>query len=251
MKSAMGGTLEHNGASRRRLGTHQSQRTRLNLDPLRPLSKRVHKTYLARLALAKRLQGRSLFWNGALVSLTLASTIASVGLLFNRALYGAQGGVVLVIMSVFVLVASLMVANARYSTRTLSAFNVYRELQRSSGVLWARVEGPFVRPVKAQRLHEQADTQYQVLLDNSENHSQGDYAAAITLKLATKARVERDRLDAERGKEDWALELVSLGEFARLSAHRIGRTLMTSIPCLLIAASAAFVVPTIVWLFGG
>jgi hypothetical protein len=250
MKSVQRVTTEHNGASRRRPGLARSKMARINRDPLRPIAKRVHVTYLARLALAKRLQSRAVFWNGALVALSLSSLIGSIGLLLNSGLYGPNGRVIMVVIGVFLLVSSLMVANARYSSRSHAAFEVYRNMQRSSSFLWAHVYGSFVKKRKAARLRAEAELEYQRWLDQSENHSQGDYASAIRIRLRTRRRVESNRIAEVNGAEDHNSKLYPFGEFSVLWGHRVGRLIGTLMPCLLIIAAGLFALPTVFWMFG-
>lgn len=251
MNSVKGASSDHDGANRRRPGPQSHDQTRFSEEPLRSLANRVYLTYHVRLAMAKRLQVRGLFWDSALVALSLSTLIGSIGLLLKADLYGPNGQVIFVVISVFMLVSSLMVASARYVSRSRSAFDAYRELQRISSSLWANVNGPEVKTGKAKKLHAEADLQYQRCLDQSDNHSQGDFASAVRVRLSRRKGSKSTEAAGHDGVADWDLRFYPFGQFSMLWAHRFGRQVVTLIPCFLVVAAMAFSLPMIFWMIRG
>jgi hypothetical protein len=231
-------TSDHNDASRRRPGHHLSTISKMD-----ELARRVERTYLSRLKMAERLQARGGYWTGALVALTLSSTIASIALLFDAHLYGAHGEVLLVLVGVFVLVASLVIANANYTSRAHRGFETYRKLQRLSVKIDVRAHELSRWTSKSRSAYAAFDAEYQDILDNSDNHSGADFAIAIRSRLVSKAN-PNTTLSA---REDF----VSKRTFTYRMAIVTGSRLITTFPLLLATAACAFVVPVVIWVIRG
>jgi hypothetical protein len=144
------------------------------MDELDRLADRSYKTYLARLKASERLQARQRAWNASLLALSIATTVAAIGLLSDGKMYGNAGPTVLVCVSVLALIASLVAAGLNYGVRSRDMFMNYRAVQRLS------VEAETLRTKK----HVSADVvqaiseRYDNLLDESENHTSADYKRA-------------------------------------------------------------------------
>ena len=174
-------TPEHDDVNRRRPGTRFEA---LGAEaPLSVLSRKVERTYLTRLQMARRLQNRGSNWNSALVSLTVSSAIASTCLLIDGSLYGTRGSVLLVVLGIFILAASLMVANTDYANKSRHAFEIYRDIQRLSVKVDALSQNPPGRASKIWSIRNALDGEYQDVLDRSDNHAPADYAKAVRTRL--------------------------------------------------------------------
>ncbi|WP_284989491.1 SLATT domain-containing protein [Arthrobacter sp. efr-133-TYG-120] len=143
---------------------------------LQKLETRSYTSYKGRMYASQRLALRDKAWNTSLLSLTVATTIASVGLLANVRMYGDAGPALFVCLAVLSLVISLVVAGLNYGARSRDLFNNYRRLQRlSSEVELLRLSDENPSDVQARALL----NRYNDLLDESENHNQSDYQRAI------------------------------------------------------------------------
>lgn len=144
-------------------------------DWFQTLEDRSYTTYKARLAAAARLRHLDTAWNLALIALSTATVIAAVGIMVSPALYGAEGELLLAVISIATLVTSLIVAGARFGARSRDMTVSYRRLQRFS-VDIERLRLTNAGPLSQERLNELSD-RYQDLLDAAENHSDADYGA--------------------------------------------------------------------------
>lgn len=143
------------------------------LKSLEKLESRSYKSYKGRMHASERLALRDKAWNTSLLSLTVATTIASIGLLTDTEMYGAAGPTIFVCLAVLSLVISLVVAGLNYGARSRDLFNNYRRLQRLSTEvehLRDHAEEPNFAEVKILL------DRYNDLLDDSENHNAADYA---------------------------------------------------------------------------
>lgn len=149
------------------------------LESLEKLEDRSFKSYKGRMHASQRLSLRDKAWNASLLSLTVATTIASVGLLADSRMYGSGGPTIFVCLAVLSLVISLVVAGLNYGARSRDLFNNYRRLQRLS----TEVEHLRTRDVKPGYAEVKVLLdRYNDLLDDSENHNTSDYARVSDLK---------------------------------------------------------------------
>lgn len=146
------------------------------VDSLQKIEDRSYKSYKGRMYASQRLALRGKAWNASLLSLTVATTIASIGLLTNDGMYGAAGPTVFACLAVLSLVISLVVAGQNYNGRSRDLFNNYRRLQRlSTEAEYLRDNNDVVDQDKVEALL----SRYNDLLDDSENHSEADYERTL------------------------------------------------------------------------
>ncbi|MFE0313916.1 SLATT domain-containing protein [Amycolatopsis sp. NPDC058986] len=143
------------------------------IEAVKRLEARSFKTYSARLKTHERLSRRNTAWNASLVSLATSTTIASVGLLVERNMYGTRGDSLMVALAILSLVASLVVSSVNYGSRARAMEANYKRIQQLS----LAAEGFFVsdKPATRQRFLE-LEKEYGIALESSENHSEADYA---------------------------------------------------------------------------
>jgi len=165
---------------------------------LQTLEKRSFKTYEARLRAASRLAARNRAWNAFLIATSSATVIASVALLVEPDIYGIGGPVLLVGVSILTVVASLVTASLDYSGRARNMFINYRKVQRLSGKAERARQDP--RRCNQETVN-RLSKEYDNLLDESENHTEGDHAKAQSLWRS------RSRL------KEWLLTVTPLGSF--------------------------------------
>lgn len=142
------------------------------MESLKKLEDRSYKSYKGRMHASQRLALRDKAWNTSLLSLTVATTIASIGLLTDSQMYGTAGSTLFVCLAVLSLVISLVVAGLNYGARSRDLFNNYRRIQRLSAEvehLRAGNATPSFAEVKVLL------DRYNDLLDESENHNAADY----------------------------------------------------------------------------
>jgi hypothetical protein len=145
--------------------------TGVALESLEKLEDRSFKSYKGRMYASQRLALRDKAWNTSLLSLTVATTVASIGLLADSQMYGTGGSTLFVCLAVLSLVISLVVAGLNYGARSRDLFNNYRRLQRLSTEvehLRADNSAPSFAEVKVLL------DRYNDLLDDSENHNSAD-----------------------------------------------------------------------------
>ncbi|MBX4168895.1 SLATT domain-containing protein [Rhodococcus pyridinivorans] len=141
-------------------------------EQLKRIEDRTYKTYRARQSASTRLSQRARAWNWAVVSLSTATTVAAIGMLTKPDMYGPNSGTLMVCLSVLVLVATLSTTNMDYPGRSRDMFLNYRKIQRLSVEIeeTRNNEGP----LKSEWVKE-ISNRYQVILDETENHTEGDY----------------------------------------------------------------------------
>lgn len=153
---------------------------------------RAYKTYRARESACGRLGKRARAWNWALVAFATSTTVASIGMLTDYDMYGANGGTLLVCLSVLALVASLATTNRDYSGRSRDMFLNYRKIQRIS-VEMEEFRQQSTIPVTAEAVKKLSD-RYQAILDETENHTTGDHLRHFSKDLAeTDTHYSNDR----------------------------------------------------------
>lgn len=156
--------------------------TGVAVESLKKLEDRSYKSYKARMHASQRLALRDKAWNTSLLALTVATTIASIGLLTDSQMYGTAGPTLFVCLAVLSLVISLVVAGLNYGARSRDLFNNYRRLQRLSTEvehLRAGNSTPSFAEVKVLL------DRYNDLLDESENHNAADYARGHSVGRVT------------------------------------------------------------------
>jgi hypothetical protein len=141
-------------------------------DALKRLEKRAFTTYKARVRAHERLTRRNNAWNASLVSASTATTIASVGLLVNRSMYGEHGDAIMLVVAIVSLVASLVVSSVNYGARARSMEASYKKIQEISSTAEDLRNDP--DPVSYRRYVE-LHREYQIALESSENHTSADY----------------------------------------------------------------------------
>ena len=168
-------------------------------EAVKKLEDRSYKAFKARLKAHERLSRRNVAWNVSLVTLATSTTIASVGLLVNRSMYGAGGDALMVVLAILSLVVSLVVSSMNYGSRARSMESNYKRIQQIS----LSAEHFFVDTAQAtaQRYFE-LKNEYSIALESSENHSEADYL--------------RSSNDASR-RALWQDSLVSLLPYATLT----------------------------------
>lgn len=154
--------------------------------PLELLAKRSYKTYEARILAAKRLNRRGRSLNFSLIALTVSATIASVAMLADPTLYGLAGGTLMVALAIVTFALSLVIPTLEYGARARDMTTSYRRIQEvaTEAESMALAATP-PSPIDVEALSER----YQRLLDESENHTSGDYfrSAAGGSKLKYRA----------------------------------------------------------------
>ncbi|WP_460628308.1 SLATT domain-containing protein [Intrasporangium mesophilum] len=145
-------------------------------EALANLERRAYRTYKSRLEAHRRLSTRGTAWNVALVSVSTALTIGSVGILVDQSIYGEKGEVLLACLSVLSLAASLVVANMNYGVRSSAMETNYKRFQKISKDVERRA-------VLDDAAREQMLTEYaresDLLVEASENHTSADFYRAF------------------------------------------------------------------------
>jgi hypothetical protein len=138
------------------------------------LEHRAYTTYKSRLKACERIQARGRAWNTSLIALAAATTVASVGLLVDDAMYGTSGETLLAACAILALAASLIVSSLDYPGRTVKMEANYKELQALSFVVEA-ARGSDATPTLSE--YNELDARYVDLVKHSENHSTADWNA--------------------------------------------------------------------------
>ncbi|WP_316307950.1 SLATT domain-containing protein [Clavibacter michiganensis] len=216
--------------------THQSD------DTLGRLEKRVGKTYMSHLAMAKRLQRRDRHWGFALVALSIVTTLSGVAMIGDETIYGNRGSSLWALIGVCTLAASLILANASYNARSHEAFRAYRLLQKQ----WADIDydHQHVKSLrKRHRLAARHNSRYQELLDSIPNHSTADYYSSIYVTR------KKGTITPPTGKRfvERVTRLSQIQIFAERSLSAIG----TGVHLALAALSDIALVPIVTWLNNG
>ncbi|WP_116510651.1 SLATT domain-containing protein [Micromonospora sp. B006] len=142
---------------------------------LAKLEKRAYETYKSRLEACKRLEARSRAVNGLVVALSLSSLIAAGGMLRDRDLYGPNGDVLWLFIAMLTFAGSVTSSSMGYAARSRNMFQNYRKVQRLS----ARAERVASDPTRRTwETLEKLSSEYDDLLDESENHTTADYLRA-------------------------------------------------------------------------
>lgn len=186
---------------------------------------RAYKTYRARESASRRLGQRARAWNWALVAFSTSTTIAAIGLLTDRDMYGPHGDTLMVCLAVLALVASLTTSNMDYSGRSRDMFINYRKLQRIA-VEMEELHSQNDHPVTYATVKDLSE-RYQTILDETENHTPGDHLRHFARDLPE---------DHPHYSQDKKL---FKSRMRAMSADFI----VTSLPYLTLAAPSALIVP--------
>jgi hypothetical protein len=144
-------------------------------EKLATLEKRTYETYKTRLEACKRLEERSRAVNGLVVALSLSGLIAAAGMLRDRDLYGPNGDALWLFIAILTFAGSLASSSMGYAARSRNMFQNYRKIQR----LAVRAESAKSDPAQCNReAFEKLSSEYDDLLDESENHTTADYLRA-------------------------------------------------------------------------
>jgi len=139
---------------------------------LADLERRSYKSYLARVQTERRLRRVGLTWNAAQTSLAVALIAVSVLYLAFPSSQSDLMVVYLISLSVLALAVSISVGSLDYSGRAREMFRNYRDLQSFS----ARVESiQKVTLFSTRRSLAGLQAEYDLLIDQAENHSNLDY----------------------------------------------------------------------------
>ncbi|MEU8815032.1 SLATT domain-containing protein [Actinoplanes sp. NPDC048796] len=142
---------------------------------LTQLEDRVYKTYKARLEACKRLEARSRAINGLVVALSLSSLIAASGMIADKEIYGPHGDVLWLYIAILTFAGSLTSSSMGYAARSRNMFQNYRKVQSLS----VRVESAKSDPSQFTKENfERLSSEYNDLLDESENHTTADFLRA-------------------------------------------------------------------------
>lgn len=148
-------------------------------DAIGDIENRSYQTYKARLVASERLSSRNRAWNTALLSLTVGTTFASVGLLVEADLYGSRGDVMFLCLAILSLVASLVVSSLNYGGRSRDMFVSYRQAQRIA--VRAEQLGKST-PAPSATAVDELTSEYNSLLDGSENQTTADHHKALDIR---------------------------------------------------------------------
>ncbi|MFJ4172739.1 SLATT domain-containing protein [Microbacterium sp. NPDC089696] len=168
--------ISHDGRGRGSR-THRKARE-IEADALSLLEHRAYVTYRARLRTANRMRVRGQLWNLPLVTSPVITLIVAIVASAAPGVYSDRTDVLLVALSVLTLVASIIVPTANYAVNAERLFNAYRDLQRIS----VEIEGDNLRLKNGwsrNRAASRASTQYQEILDKTQNHSSADYWGVV------------------------------------------------------------------------
>lgn len=208
------------------------------------LEKRSYATYLNRLVAQERLAARNNAWNFALIAITTATTIASVGLLSDSEIYGSQGATLLAALAVVSLAASIAVSSMNYGARSRAMEANYKRLQQISieaENFW--VEGGSTSPDRFFALVRE----YGVAVENSENHTVGDFARVAQRqwqKMGPDLGESDDDAIRKRRERAKRLELA-------LRPQRWRDTAITLTPYVSLLVPLGILVPFANWTLGG
>lgn len=180
---------------------------------LQNLVNRSYITYRARIKASERLATLNTVWNIALMFGSVAVTINSVVMLVDRNALGPKGDVAMACASILTLVISVSVSGMNLSGKSRDMFTSYRRIQRLSADAERVVSDQPTRN-DLTRL----SSEYDDMLDNSDNHRLCDYLKVEPSK----------RKNCWQGRSDmWALLF----------------------PAMLIALSATLAAPAVLWMF--
>ncbi|WP_182045218.1 SLATT domain-containing protein [Curtobacterium sp. ME26] len=144
-----------------------------NRDTLADLERRSYRSYRARIESERRLRRVGLFWSAAQTALAVGLIAVSVLYLAYPERQSTLMLVYLISLSVLALAVSVTVGALDYTGRAREMFRNYRAIQALSvRVESARKSQLFITKRFVHRMH----SEYDLLLDNSENHTSLDWA---------------------------------------------------------------------------
>lgn len=139
---------------------------------IRRLEQRAYKTYLCRLQAFRRLSHADKAWNTALIAFSTSTTIASVGILVDREMYGRGGDAMLLTLAILSLVASLVVSNVHYGIRAKAMEANYKQIQQISVAAENLLD---VQNSDRESRYRDLLSSYEAAVTSSENHTAHDH----------------------------------------------------------------------------
>lgn len=152
---------------------------------LRNFSERTYTTFVSRARAAERLSTQGTLWNIALAVSSTATLALSVVSLSNPQYMGGRAGLIACLFSILTLVLSLIVSLFNYGGRARDMFHSYRTIQRVSAEA-ERLDSITLTETDLNEALGRLDTEYQLGLDQSENHSTLDYWRARRIEPRSK-----------------------------------------------------------------
>lgn len=144
-----------------------------NRDTLADLERRSYRSYRARIESERRLRRVGLSWSAAQTSLAVGLIAVSVLYLAYPQRQSTLMVVYLISLSVLALAVSVTVGALDYSGRAREMFRNYRAIQALS----VRVESASKsRILITKKFVDRLQSEYDLLLDNAENHTNLDWA---------------------------------------------------------------------------
>jgi hypothetical protein len=140
-------------------------------------SERTYTTFVSRARASQRLATRGTLWGIALAVSSTATLAVSIAALFKPDLLGGRAGLWACLFSLLTLVWSLIVATFNYSGRSRDMFHSYRTIQRVS-TRAERLASLGDDKRTGESTWDELDAEYQLGLDQSENHTTWDYYRA-------------------------------------------------------------------------
>lgn len=167
-------------------------------------SERTYTTFISRARAAERLNIRGILWNIALATSSTATLAISVVSLASPSYLGGKANLIACLFSILTLVLSLIVALFNYGGRSRDMFHSYRTIQRVS-VEAEQLAGSKLCAADEGRQLTRLNAEYQLGLDQSENHTTLDFLQARKVSLQPtepaelKARRDRRRAIVQQG----------------------------------------------------
>jgi len=169
---------------------------------LSKFAERTYTTFISRTRAAERLSVRGMLWNIALATSSTTTLAISVVSLSNPIYLGGRANLLACLFSILTLVLSLIVALFNYGARSRDMFHSYRTIQRVS-VEAERLAGTGLSEQAERDELARLSGEYQLGLDQSENHTTLDYHLARRLPkgsdASTPERKERRRATLRQG----------------------------------------------------
>lgn len=156
---------------------------------LAKFAERTYTTFISRVRAAERLSVRGMLWNIALATSSTATLAISVVSLSNPTYLGGRADLLACLFSILTLVLSLIVALFNYGARSRDMFHSYRTIQRVS-VEAERLSGDPLEGETERQVLARLSDDYQLGLDQSENHTPLDYYIARKTSPASDETVQ-------------------------------------------------------------
>jgi hypothetical protein len=188
---------------------------------------RTYTTFISRARAAERLNMRGVLWNIALATSSTATLAISVVSLASPKYLGGKADLVVCLFSIVTLVLSLIVALFNYGARSRDMFHSYRTIQRVS-VEAERLAGADLSDADQQTHLARLDAEYQLGLDQSENHTTLDFFRARKIQAEStnpeEVKAKKDRTRASFMQDSLtvvpvAITIIAVGLLAWILLH--------------------------------